>query len=1158
MMKNNIFGKLLCGTLMLFAAMSFTACVDDNEDVGMPYLELDSETLPFALEGGHATFTVKTNRPWFITKDEASDWLTVEPMVGDGTAQVEILLPEATTGREATLTFNIANSYGVYLTKTMKIQQGEIKPAAVLWHENFGTPSQTSNAWPTVANYTGWEKGGLYGADVTYSAASDKAQIRGTSPNSVGYADASGAGKLFIGTGMPAFVVGNIQTDGATNYTLNFGGAYFNYAAKDETFYSDKCHIYVSGDNAKWSELTYTVAEAEEGWVYATAFFTLKEAADKLYIKLAVDEASCFSIDDMQLASGGAGGQEIDLAAGAEGEGGNEGGNEGEEPAPDAPDTTNAIWYETFGDPVKDGNNWPYANVYTGYVKQGSGVVAGVTTYNAQNTSVRSTSSQYSPLSGVGHVWFPANKAIADNYFMVQKLALNGQTNLDLSFTLYGNGVVYKDGDIVLEMSADGSAWTKVNFTTGAISGSDWKMGTASVTLKNAGEHLYIRFSSATTGGVRMDDVTLVAGNGGTEVDLSGSGSTTPEEPTPDTPTDATATDINALIGMMGSSTVTLDKDYTLEAVVLSDVTGGNYTGNNLVLQTEGSTTAKNGVVLFGSQVDPVTLGLNRGDKVKVTLLKDKAQLKIYNDLYEITGDKDATWCSVEKIGTGTVAPTVITVSQMKDFQSMLVTIKDVTISAADTWCTADAAGNHTFTAGGSNLTVYVKKAAAAFADKEFKATTGDMTGIVTMYNGAVQLAPRDLADVAAFMEGGTTPDTPDTPTDTALSVKELVQMMIAGTAYTEKTVEGYVAAFAPTGADNMSQGTLILTDNDGAEYSGLTIYNYALSSLSLKVGDKVKIALTSGTTDNYNGLRQIKNIPADAVTVLSSGATIQYKTLTGAQLVADYEKYLSVPVQVLQAKPTAESVGKNFNTTLTFNDGTDFTVYGRSKWTAGSELTVADKTGTIRGILSTYNNPQLVPASTADVEPFIGTTTPDEGGDEPDPTPDPEPELDPSGDVYFWKDDFSFCNSETGDSNADLGANLKGSLDGFTDSYQSVVKIYAAAAGKVKGGTGSVKGTLTTPAMKNVSGTAEATLSVDLAAWVGSAGADATKMVIKVNNGGTIDGAASVTTEQLTAEMKTYTFNLAGITSATTITIEAGAASKKRFYLDNLIIKQK
>ena len=201
----------------------------------------------------------------------------------------------------------------------------------------------------------------------------------------------------------------------------------------------------------------------------------------------------------------------------------------------------------------------------------------------------------------------------------------------------------------------------------------------------------------------------------------------------------------------------------------------------------------------------------------------------------------------------------------------------------------------------------------------------------------------------------------------------------------------------------------------------------------------------------------------------------------------------------------------------------------------------------------------QLAPRDMADVAGFATTTSPDEGGDEPDPDPTPDPNPNPDETVYFWQDDFSQFNSETGDSSADLGANLKGSVTGFTDAYQSVAKIYGAAAGKVKGGSSSVKGTLTTPAMKNVSGTAEAILSADLSAWVSSSGTpDATTMVIKVNNGGTIEGAASVTTAQLTAEMKTYTYNLSGVTSATTITIEAGAASKKRFYLDNLIVKQK
>ena len=958
MMKNNILGKLLCGTLMLFAAVSFTACVDDNEDVGMPYLELDSETLPFTLEGGDATFMVKTNRPWFITKDETSDWLTVEPMQGEGATQVKIQMPAATTGREATLTFNIANSYGVYLTKTMKIQQGEIKPAEVLWHENFGAQGADK---PLVKDYNDWEKGGLYGAEVTYTAVSGNVSVRESGKLSAGYADASGAGKLFFGSNSPVFVIGNIQTGGAVNYALNFGGAYSKQddatGVYDNTFYTDKFHVYISGDNQKWSEVTYTTEQADEYWVYATAQFTLKEPADVLYVKLVADIASVFAVDDMQLISGGVGGQEIDLAAGTEGEGGNEGGNEGEEPTPDAP-ASSALWHEHFGD---NGEDKPLVSAYTAWEKGGQYGASVTYTAVSGKVSVRESgklSAGYTDASGAGKLFFGTESPA----FVAGNIQTGGAVHFTLNFGgsySKNNSGTYDNNFYVdkfhVYVSGDNQTWCKLTYTT-AKADDYWVYATATFSLKAAAEKLYVKFAADEASVFAIDDVQLAVGSaGGQEIDLANgtTGEGGNDEPTPDTG-DATATTIADLNAQMTTAGTVVDKNYVLEAVVLSDVTGGNYTTNNLVLQTEGSTTAKNGLILYGLQVDPKTLGLQRGDKVKVTLLKDKAQLKIYNDLYEITGDKDATWCSVEKIGTGTVAPTVITVSQMKDFQSMLVTIKDVTISAAGTWCTADTAGNHTFTAGGSNLTVYVKKAAAAFADKAFKATTGDMTGLVTMYNGAVQLAPRDMADVAAFTDGG--------------------------------------------------------------------------------------------------------------------------------------------------------------------------------------------------------------------------NTNPDEGGDEPDPTPDPEPEPDPtpdpepepdptpdpSGDVYFWKDDFSFCNSETGDSNADLGTNLKGSLDGFTDSYQSVVKIYAAAAGKVKGGTGSVKGTLTTPAMKNVSGTAEATLSVDLAAWVGSAGTDATKMVIKVNNGGTIEGAASVTTEQLTAEMKTYTFNLAGITSTTTITIEASAASKKRFYLDNLIIKQK
>ena len=63
-MKKTLWMKLSLMLVMLLSAVSFTACVDDNEDVGMPYLTLDVEELPLTNEGGVATFTLSTNRPW--------------------------------------------------------------------------------------------------------------------------------------------------------------------------------------------------------------------------------------------------------------------------------------------------------------------------------------------------------------------------------------------------------------------------------------------------------------------------------------------------------------------------------------------------------------------------------------------------------------------------------------------------------------------------------------------------------------------------------------------------------------------------------------------------------------------------------------------------------------------------------------------------------------------------------------------------------------------------------------------------------------------------------------------------------------------------------------------------------------------------------------
>ena len=49
-MKKSNFWKLLSGTVF-FATVALASCVDDNDDKGMPYLEVTPDVLTFNADG---------------------------------------------------------------------------------------------------------------------------------------------------------------------------------------------------------------------------------------------------------------------------------------------------------------------------------------------------------------------------------------------------------------------------------------------------------------------------------------------------------------------------------------------------------------------------------------------------------------------------------------------------------------------------------------------------------------------------------------------------------------------------------------------------------------------------------------------------------------------------------------------------------------------------------------------------------------------------------------------------------------------------------------------------------------------------------------------------------------------------------------------------
>lgn len=548
---------------------------------------------------------------------------------------------------------------------------------------------------------------------------------------------------------------------------------------------------------------------------------------------------------------------------------------------------------------AKDANNrWPFLDQSDAWQNAtGTGIES--VTYAYQDMSVRSSqknSGGYDGASGQNKIFFgtaPAN-------FDIDNITLpSGETNYRITF-----GANYsKNNDGTYDNTfkpeyfhvwvGNGTTWKELKYEK--IGGSDetdpyWILFKSDFTLKTALKELSIRFTT-TTGGeaansaFSIDDLSFTNGNGGQEVDLEGG-------VVPPDPGEATAITIPELIAQMTTTEAPVDAnaDRYLDAVVMNDVAGANYTFNNLILATENATEAGNGITLYGSQVEPSTLGLNKGDKVRVTLYKGLAKVVNYSGMYEVTGAKEATWCKVEKTGTVTSIPTAtIAAADLAKYQGMAVTIANASVAQAGVWASASALSSHTFTADGANFTVFCKqsdeKNPSVFLDVPFKAGSGNISGLAAVYKNNSQLVPRNLDDVAAFSDSstpmitGVTPASvsiPATGGDQVLTVSVLNQgdnqLSVSGlTPPLSATVDGLtvtVTAEANTGTSPVNQ-TLTITLagstktvpvtllGTGGEGSGTYTLIDNLSNLTagtfLMAGFRAKGEAQSGSTTEPN-----------------------------------------------------------------------------------------------------------------------------------------------------------------------------------------------------------------------------------------------------------------------------------------------------------------
>ena len=854
-MNKHLF-RLLFGALFLVAATVFTGCKEDDSKSATPTLSVSTESLVFT-DATEKTQTVQitANCEWKVVTSSL-EWATVEPMNGRGNGTISVSvqeLPAGTNLREGKISFTLIHAeFGNWGTAEQSIAVSqvagsEVPTGEIAYANNFDKEAATQtygsgNSWPYTDQFDGWKNESGYGiADVTYTTSG--ISVRNNSNSNNNYSDYAGSGvNNLLFSSNSNFTIEKIAVN-SVNLRLTFGTERYAYGEDDNTFNHDEFKVQLSNDGTNWSApLTYTFAmgvDPNGRWDLASSDFSLPEGTTSLYIRFRSTLSGAHRLDDVTLLEG-AGGQAITF--------------DYVEPEDPGMDTSDAIYFNDMDKEVasQTDGKWPYADEFDGWKNQTGSGAANVT-YTTSGVSVRSNSPSdagYSDYAGSGNnnLLFGTNGVVT-----IEKIAVS-EKNLALSFGteryLYGaSDNTFNHDEFKVELSNDGTNWSSpltYTFAKGVDPNGRWDLATADFTLPDGVSTLYVRFSSTLSGAHRLDDVLLKAGNGGQQVSFDGS-----EEPDPE-PGDAVETTIPELIALCeaaGSEQQVIDesKDYYFEAVVVTDKEGGNTTSNNLQLMTEGATTAKNGITLYGSGVytNPADEGFTfkAGDKVKVTLKAGEARVTTYNKLYEVTGSQGASWVVVEKIGTATVTPVEIAPDQITDFQAMPISIKNVTSpSTASTWN-----GTKTFTQNGVEVTVYTSQG-APWADQQFVAgATGTITGYAALYKGAAQVSPRSTKDIADFMSGTTPEPDPD--------VTPIGEITTEGTYKTEGTV--------------VARGKMayIIADNTGA----IMVYH---KDNERSVGEKISI---SGEVTLYNAQSTPQFSDSAVVEVLSTGNNWTY-----------------------------------------------------------------------------------------------------------------------------------------------------------------------------------------------------------------------------------------------------------------------------------------
>ena len=716
------------------------------------------------------------------------------------------------------------------------------------------------------------------------------------------------------------------------------------------------------------------------------------------------------------------------------------------------------IYFDNFDKKVaeKDGNYWPYMSAeYGNPTPESQSAVA----YASQNITVRansSSNSNYSDYDGSGSNNLFFGKT--ENYVTISGISLAELEGNAVTIT-FGTEKYTQDGDstfkndeFTLLISGDGAKWSAVSYTfaEGAELAGRWNLATAQFNLKEVPETLSLRFSASVASVYRLDDVKITAGGGGAEIDLSAGGAieggntgggTTEPDPS------AEAITVAEFIEKADTETT-----YQLTGTISGSV--NTQYGNFDLVDESGSIYVYGLVDNAGANIDWAAKGLNAGDVITVQgkyfYYEQGSKHEIKNALYishtdgegggttepepPVAGDgeyaSDSTFVQATDdstnaaygLGDSKVNGQAATGFKLgKSKQEGKFTSKAIGVSGdkylnfyAVSW---GAGGDKTIyfrVNGGEAIAQPIKANDGAASNPPYTITVSDSDHYSVLLSGLKESDVIEFSSNAAFdcatttdyatraiffgvkltdealgsEGGGTTEPEPEPEPSGITSIADILALG-EGATISSAIIEGVVISNMELNNLTSKKGMYVQDATAGLQF-------YLAANHEFAFGDKVQIDLSGATVAAYNEAIQISGLALEKITKISSGNSVEAKTVSMADFLANkYEsQYVALEgVQVVDADLANTWVMGGAHTSINMEDanGNKFVVFSSKYATYGAE-TVAQGSGTIKGIAG-YNKGtvQIIFGQSSDYAGLTGARF-GEGGGTTEPEPEPEP----------------------------------------------------------------------------------------------------------------------------------------------------------------------